>query len=109
MARSSVRAIGVAVRHGGPVVGGQELRPAPIELAVVALADARLAGPGVEAFIEAVVTHAHLRVDRHVTRDDSAAGLGALLPIVHVVLLEGAGRAEAAHPGEPDRLLHLRR
>src|SRR5712671_2013112 len=104
MAGSSV---GAAVRHPGPAVGGEQLRPAAIELAMVALADAMVAGPGVEARVEVFVTHAHLRVDRHVTCHDPAAGLGAFLPIVHIVLLEGAGRAEAAYPGEADRLLDL--
>src|SRR6267154_2300771 len=99
------------VTHGGllrwrgrsaprPAVGGEQLRPAAIEPAMVALADAMVAGPGVEASVEVFVTHAHLRVDRHAARHDPAAGLGAFLPIVHIVLLEGAGRAEAAYPGE---------
>src|SRR5712671_2480671 len=106
MAGSSV---GVAVRYPGPAVGGQQSRPAAIELAMVALADAVVAGPGVEAFVKALVPHAHLRVDRHASCHDAAAGLGAFLPIVHVVLLERAGGAEAAHAGMPDRLLDLRR
>src|SRR5438067_12550261 len=99
----------VAVRYAGPAVGREQLRPAPVELAMVALADAPVAGPGVEAGVEPLMPHAHLRVDRHAPRHDAAAGLGAFLPIVHVVLFESAGRAEAAHPGETDRLLDLGR
>src|SRR2546429_1363103 len=52
---------------------------------------------------------AHLRIHRHATRDHAAAGAGAFLPIVHVILLEGAGRAETANTGQADRFLDMRR
>src|SRR5271154_6388322 len=78
-------------------------------MAVVVLAVAILAGPGAERRIEAVVTEPHLRVQRHAPGHDAATGARAFLPIVHVVLLKGARRAEAAHAGKTDRLLDLRR
>src|SRR6516225_3817058 len=40
--------------------------------------------------------------------DGATAGLDTALPIVHVILLEGAGGTENTCPGEPDRLLDLR-
>src|SRR6202035_1758059 len=92
----------IAARHLGPAVGPHQLRPAAIELAVVALAHAEVAGPAFEIFVEALVPQTHLRVDGHAPRDDAAAGAGTFLPIVHVVLLEGAGRAETPHPAQPD-------
>ena len=55
---------------------------------VVAFAHAELAGPAAEFRIEPVMAEPHLGVERHAAGDDAAAGLGALLPIVHVVLLE---------------------
>src|SRR5271166_2296807 len=88
----------VAARHLGPALGLHQLSPAAVELAVVALAHAKVAGPGVEALVEALVPQAHLRVHRHAPRDDAAAGAGAFLPIVHIVLLEGAGRATRPAP-----------
>src|SRR5437667_1660367 len=99
----------VAVRHLGPAVCFHQLGPAAIELAVIALAHAEIAGPGFEVLIEALMPQAHLRIHRHAPRDHAATGAGAFLPIVHIVLLEGAGRAEAAHSGQPDRLLDVRR
>src|SRR5215471_21209040 len=42
-------------------------------------------------------------------RDDASAGLGAALPIVHIVLLKGAARSEDPGSGEADRLLDLGR
>src|ERR1700751_695136 len=87
----------IAARHRGPAVGLHQLRPAAVELAMVALAHAEIAGPGFEVLVEALGTQAHLRVHGQAPRDDAAAGAGAFLPVVHVVLLEGAGRAEAPH------------
>src|SRR6516225_241508 len=88
----------VAVRHLGPALGLHQLGPATIELAMVALAHAEVACPALEVLVEALVPQTHLRVHRHAPRDDAAASAGALLPVVHVVLFEGAGRAEAPHP-----------
>src|SRR5580700_3465388 len=101
--------VGLAIRQRGPVVGGHHLRPTAVELAMVALAHAPLAGPAVEAVVEPLVPDPHLGVERHATRHDALAGAGAFLPIVHVVLLEGAGRAEAPDPGQADGLLDMRR
>src|SRR6516162_6135242 len=99
----------IAARHFGPALGCHQLRPAPVELTVVALAHAEVAGPGVETLVKALVSQTHLRVNRHAPRDDAATSAGAFLPIVHVVLLESAGRAEAAHAGQPHRFLDVRR
>src|SRR5271169_709824 len=99
----------IAARRPGPAVGRHQLRPAAIELSVVALAHAEIAGPAFEIFVEALVPQTHLRVHGHAPRDDATAGAGAFLPIVHVVLLEGAGRAEPADPGQAHRLLDLGR
>src|SRR5438105_14467022 len=101
--------IGLAIRQRGPVVGSHHLRPAPIELPVVALAHAPVAGPAVEAVVEALVPEAHLGIERHAAGHDALAGAGAFLPIVPVVLLEGAGRAEAYDSGHADRFLDMRR
>src|SRR6516164_9746156 len=87
----------IAARHLSPALGLHQLRPASIELAMVALAHAEIAGPGLELPVEAVMPQTHLRVYRHSSRDHPAAGAGAFLPIVHIVLLESAGRAEAPH------------
>src|SRR5262249_34888303 len=100
---------GVAARHLGPARARHHLRPAPIKLAMVALAHAEIAGPSVELLVKPLVAKPHLRVERSAARHDTATGARAFLPIVHVVLLKGAGRAEAPHPGEPDRLLDMRR
>src|ERR1700738_756294 len=101
----SVPGPSVAARHRGPTLGRHQLRPAPIELAVIALAHAEIAGPGLEVRVETLVPQAHLRVHCQSPRDDAATGAGAFLPVVHVVLLEGAGGAEASYSGQPDRLL----
>src|SRR5216683_2427256 len=101
--------IGLAIRQRGPVVGGHHLRPAPVELAMVALTHAPVAGPAVEAVVEPLMPDAHLGIERHAPRHDPLTGAGAFLPIVHVVLLEGARRAEAPDPGQADGLLDMRR
>src|SRR6516164_9896101 len=99
----------IAARHFGPALRLHQLRPAAIELAMVALAHAEIAGPGVETLIKALVPKPHLRIYRHAPRNHPATSAGAFLPVVHVVLLESARRAEAAHPGQSDRLLDVRR
>src|SRR6516164_8857905 len=99
----------IAARHLGPGIGPHQLRPAAVELAVVALAHAEIAGPALEVLVEALVPQTHLRVHGQAPRDDAAAGAGAFLPIVHIVLLEGAGWAEAPHPAQPHSLLDVRR
>src|SRR5438105_5689347 len=98
-----------SIRHVAPTPRRHQLRPAAVETPMVVLAHAEFAGPGAEVRIKAVMTEPHLRIERHPAGHHAAAGAGAFLPIVHVVLLEGARRAEAAHAGEPDRLLDMRR
>src|SRR5437879_4556743 len=90
-----------------PARGVHQLRPAAVKLPVVALAEAGIAGTGAEGGIEVLVPEPHLIVDRQAPRHDAAAGLRAFLPIVHVVLLESSGRAEAAHSGQPECVLHF--
>src|SRR5215831_21105840 len=86
----------VAAWHHSPPVGRHQLRPAPVELPVIALAHAKIAGPGLELLVEALVPQTHLRVHRQSLRDDTATGAGAFLPVVHVVLFEGAGRTDVS-------------
>ena len=62
---------------------------------MVALAEAGVAGPGLQVFVEPLVPQSHLHVEFNPPGNDPPAGLGAFLPMVHVVLLEGARRAEA--------------
>src|SRR5262245_28256953 len=89
----------VAARHCVPALGLHQLRPTAIELPVVALAKAAITGPGAKRGIKAFTPEPHLIVDWQTPRDNATAGLGAFLPIIHVVLLKGAGRAKAANPG----------
>src|SRR6266404_993075 len=99
----------VAARYLGPAVCLHQLRPASVELAMIALAHAKVAGPGLEALVKALMAQTHLCIHRHTPRDHAAAGAGAFLPVVHVVLLEGARRAEPAHTGQADRFLDMGR
>src|SRR5581483_4229984 len=92
-----------------PVGRPHQFGPAAVKLAVVALAERGVAGPAAEGRVECLAPQAHLVVDRHLAGHDAAAGLGAFLPVVHVVLLERAGRAETAHPRQAERLLDLAR
>src|SRR5437763_16945281 len=96
----------IVCRGFRPALGFHQLGPAAIEPAVVAFAVAIIAGPGAQRLVEALATEAHLVIQILTPRDRTARRLGAALPIVHVVLLEGARRAEHPHPGHPDRLLH---
>src|ERR1043166_2792118 len=100
-------------RFGGfgvqPAIRSHQLRPAAIKAAVVAFAVAVIAGPGAERLVKALVPQAHFVIQGLASGDRAARGLGAALPIVHVVLLEGARRAEHPHPGGPDRFLDMRR
>src|SRR6516225_9961581 len=88
-----------------PAVTSHQLGPAAVELPMIAFAKAGIAGPGAERRIEALVPEPHLIVYRQTPRGNATTGLGAFLPVVHVVLLKGAGRAEAANAGEAERLL----
>src|SRR5215510_730354 len=85
-----------------PVRGRHELRPASVELPMVALAEAVVAGPGLEVLVVTLMAQPHLHIQRIAPGDDPAAGAGTLLPVVHVVLLEGARRAKASHPSQPN-------
>src|ERR1700758_829362 len=76
---------------------------------MVAFTVAVVAGPGFEIFVETLVPEAHFIAERVAPGHHPSRGLGAALPIIHVVLLERARRAEAPHSGQPERLLDLRR
>src|SRR4029077_4458433 len=84
-----------------------ELRPAPVKLAMVALAHLEVTGPSLEPVVEPPVPQSYLRVQDGPSRNHAATSARALLPIVHVVLLECAGRAEAPDAGQSDRFLDI--
>src|SRR5271166_4022727 len=92
-----------------PAVGRHQLRPAPVEPTMVAFAVAVVAGQRSQILVEALVPEAHFVTEGIAAGHHTATGLGAALPVVHIVLLEGAGRAEGPQAGQPDRLLDLRR
>src|SRR6516225_8866630 len=96
----------IAARHVGPALSLHQLGPAPVKLPMIALTHTKIACPSFEALIETLVAQSHLGVHCQTACDGTAAGLGAFLPIVHVVLLERAGRAEAAYSRQPGRLPH---
>src|SRR5262249_25423188 len=98
-------AYGVAARQLGPALGRHQLRPAPVEAALIELAKAAVAPPDPAIGVEAGVPEAHPVAQHLAAGEGASAGLRAALPIVHVVLLEGAGRAEHPRAGQPDRLL----
>src|SRR5436190_373661 len=105
----AMSASSIVCRGFCPALGFHQLSPAAIEAAVIALAVAMVAGPGAERLVKALVPKAHLVIQSLAPGDRAAGGLGAALPIVHIVLLEGARRTEHPHPGHPDRLLDMRR
>src|SRR5215469_7484973 len=88
---------------------GHQLRPTPIEPTVVALAVAVIAGQCPELLVEALVPKSHFVAEGVAPGDHAASGLGATLPIVHIVLLESTRGTEAPHSGQPERFLDLRR
>src|SRR6516225_6008146 len=92
-----------------PALGRHQLRLASIELPMIALAHAEIAGPGIEVRVEPLMPEPHLRVQERSSRHRSATGASTFLPVVHIVLLDGTGGAEPPHTGQPDRLLDLRR
>src|SRR5436190_13797017 len=99
----------IVCRGFRPALGFHQLGPAAIEPAMVAFAVAIIARPGVQRLVEALATEAHLVIQILAPGDRTAGGLGAALPIVHIVLLEGARWTEHPNPGHPDRLLDMRR
>src|SRR5262245_18459181 len=76
---------------------------------MVVLTDTKCAGPGLQGWIKLVMPKAHLRIQGQAPGHHPAAGLGALLPIVHVVLLEGTRRAKTADAGQAQGLFDLGR
>src|SRR5438132_3795152 len=76
---------------------------------MVAFAVAVIAGQRSEILVEALMPQAHLVTERIAPGDDTSSGLGAALPVVHIVLLEGARRPEHPHPRQPNGLLDLGR
>src|SRR5262249_54156197 len=69
-----------------PALGRHELGPALVKVPMVALADAEVTGPGPEVLVEAFVASSHRIVQLLASGHHPPAGLGALLPVVHVVL-----------------------
>src|SRR5947208_14005392 len=67
-----------------PALGLHQLGPAAIEPAMVALAVAVVAGPGLQVVVEALVSEAHLVIQSLAPGDRAACCLGAALPVVHV-------------------------
>ena len=67
-----------------------ELDPALVEVPMVAFAQAIFTGPGAELLVVSFVPEPHLIVQWVAPRHHPPAGLGTCLPVVHVVLLEGA-------------------
>src|SRR5271166_682478 len=92
-----------------PAFGRHQLRPAAVEPTMVAFAVAVVAGQGSEFVVEALVPEPHFVTEGIAPGDHASSGLGAALPVVHVVLLESAGRAEAPHSGQSNGFLDLRR
>src|SRR5713101_4416029 len=90
-----------------PALGRHELGPAPVELPMVALAHAEVAGPGLEIRVEALMAQPHLCVQRVPAGDHPTTGARALLPVVHVVLFESPRGAKAPHPSQPYGFLDL--
>ena len=90
-----------------PTCLGHEFGPATVEVALAYFAYGKITGPSSQVFVEPLPAHAHLIVQVQPAGNYSAAGLGAGLPVVHVVLLKVARRAEAAHRGQAQRVLDL--
>jgi len=76
---------------------------------MVRLAEAVLARAGAELVVEALAPEAHLEVQWIAARHHAASGTRALLPVVHVVLLEHARGAEHARPDASNGVFHLGR
>src|ERR1700756_4337076 len=70
---------------------------------MVAFAEAVVAGPCPEILVEMLVSEPHLVTQKSASGRHAPPGLSAALPIVHVVLLEGARGAKHPHAGQPNR------
>src|ERR1700730_1385338 len=100
---------GRSVSQVAPARGVHKLRPAAVEPAVVVFAVAVVAGPGAEILVETVMAEAHLVTEERTTGHRAPRGLRAALPIIHIVLLEGAARPEHPRSGKAQGLFHFRR
>src|SRR5215469_12648594 len=87
-----------------PTIGRHQLCPAPIEASMVDFTVTVVTGPSLQLFVESLVPETHLVTEKTAPGYHTSAGLRAALPIVHVVLLERAGRTEAPHASQSDRL-----
>src|ERR1700746_512172 len=99
----------ILARYFRPALGPHQLRPTAIELTMVAFAHTEITGPSVETLVEPLMPQSHLGVDGKLPRHHATTGLRALLPVVHIVLFEGARRAETPYAGQPYRLLDVGR
>src|SRR5215469_1397343 len=86
-------------RYVTPAFGGDQLGPAPVEPAMIAFAVAVVAGPGPEVLVETLMAETHLVTQEIAPGNHTAAGLRTALPVVHIVLLEGASWAKHACSG----------
>src|ERR1051325_196155 len=93
----------------GPARARQQAGPVAVKGAVVAFAVAIVAGEAAEIPVEALAPQPHPVAQAERPRHHAARGLCAALPVVHVVLLEGAGGAEYPHAGETNGFLDLGR
>src|SRR6516164_9487241 len=90
-----------------PAFGGHQLRPAAVKAAMIAFTVTVVAGHCSKVLLETLATEAHLVIQRITASDHAASGLGAALPVVHVVLLKGPRRAENARASQAERLFDL--
>src|SRR5215831_681914 len=68
-----------------------------------------VSGPSPDVLVEAFVSSSHRIVQLVAPGHHPPAGLGALLPVVHVVLFEGACGAETPQTGQAEGFLHRHR
>src|SRR5262245_8569428 len=93
----------------GPRLAGHEVGPAPVEPPGGLLTEDVVGAPGEVAEVGAGVPEAHPGVERVAARDAAAKDLLDLVPVLAVVLLEEARRAEGPQDVDAERLLDLRR
>src|SRR6516162_2942942 len=74
---------------------------------MVAFTVAVVAGHCPEILVKTLAAEAHLIIERVAAGDHAAPGLGAALPVVHIVLLKGTCRTEGPRSGQPERILDL--
>src|SRR6516162_6472678 len=76
---------------------------------MVALAHAEIAGPGIEVWIEALISEPHLRVQKSSPRHRSATGRGCIPASCPCRPARSCRKGQPPHTSQPDRLLDMRR